>query len=488
MKKRPTVPRLTTASRRTPPLKAGITSTATHWKWIRIKQPFPLPPAVKEALQKLDESGHVAYVVGGSVRDFLLRRESKDHDIATDAGPEELCSIFPKAITVGKAFGVIKVPFTGGKAGGKTEIVEIATFREDLAYKDHRRPESVRFAGPLEDATRRDFTVNALYYDPKTSRILDPTGGFEDLRTCVLRAIGKPDERFREDALRLLRAARFAAGLGFRLEPATAAAARARARLISHVSGERIRDELTLMLRGARPADALETLSSLGLLKLVLPEVEALKSVRQAPTYSAGRSGLDVFQSTLETLRSLAARRPERSVALAWAALLYDVGKPVAFSRNEGRNFNGHELDGSRIARSIALRLKMARAEMEPLAAMMEDLIKFRDVFKMREATLERFVRLPYFEELLALHQAQAITLDGNLAYHEFCAFKLAELRRASNLAPPRLIDGKDLIQLGLRPGPEFSEILRVVEDLALEKKLATKEQALEYVISRFVK
>lgn len=451
---------------------------------------------MKEALQRLDESGHVAYVVGGSVRDFLLQRPSKDHDIATDAGPDELCALFPNAVTVGKAFGVIKVPVrasvsdaSAAKAGeGKPELLEIATFREDLKYADHRRPESVRFAGPLEDATRRDFTINALFYDPKTSRILDPTGGYEDLKAGVIRAIGKPDERFREDALRLLRAARFAAGLGFRLEPATAAAVQARAKLISHVSAERVRDELTLMLQGPRPAEAMELLSTLGLLRLVLPEVEAMKAVRQAPTYSAGLHGLDVFQSTLESLRGMAVRRSERSVALAWATLLYDVGKPVALARNDGRNFNGHELDGGRIARSIALRLRMARADMETIAAMVEDLIKFRDVFKMREATLERFVRLPYFEELLALHLAQAITLDGNLAYHEFCAFKLEELRRAPDREPPRLIDGTDLIQLGLKPGPEFSEILRVVEDLALEKKLSSKEQALEYVVSKFVK
>lgn len=443
---------------------------------------------MKEALQRLDEAGHVAYVVGGSVRDFLLRRESKDHDIATDAGPDELCAIFPNAITVGKAFGVIKVPIRGPGQDGKAEVLEIATFREDLAYQDHRHPESVRFAGPLEDASRRDFTINALFYDPKTSRILDPTGGFEDLKTGVVRAIGQPEERFREDALRLLRAVRFTAGLGFRLEPATAAAVQSKAKLIAHVSGERIRDELTLMLQGQKPAEAMEMLSELGLLKLVLPEAEAMRSVQQAPTYSAGLIGLDVFRSTLKTLQELARRIPARSVALAWAALLYDVGKPIAFGNNKGRNFNGHELDGSRIARSIALRLKMARADMETIAAMVEDLIKFRDVFKMREATLERFVRLPYFEELLALHQAQAITLDGNLAFHEFCAHKLEELRRAPDRAPPRLIDGKDLIQLGFKPGPEFSEILRVVEDLALEKKLASKEAALEYVVSKFVK
>lgn len=485
MKKRAQSKKLATASRRTSAPKAGSVLPTSHWKWIRVKRAFPLPAYVKQALQRLDEAGHVAYVVGGSVRDFLLQREPKDHDIATDAGPEELCAIFENAITVGKAFGVLKVPVGAGEGA---KLLEIATFREDLEYKDFRRPEAVRFAGPLEDAMRRDFTINALFYDPKNSRILDATNGFEDLKAGIVRAIGDPDARFREDALRLLRAARFAAQLGFALDPATESAIKARGKLIFHVSGERIRDELTLMLQGPRPALAIGILAQTGLLKGVLPEVEAMRGVIQAPTYFSGTGEASVLETTLKTQATLARKHPKRSAALAWAALLYDVGKPVAIRRSEGRNFNAHELDGSLLARSICLRFKMPRAEMDAIASMVEDLIKFHDVFKMREATLARFVRLPYFEELLALHQAQAISLDGNLAYYEFCAHRLAELRGSLELAPPRLIDGTDLIQLGFQPGPEFSEILRDVEDLALEKRLVSKEQALEYVVSKFVK
>lgn len=445
---------------------------------------------MKEALQKLDEAGHVAYVVGGSVRDFLLGRETKDHDIATSASPDELCDLFPRAITVGKAFGVIKVPIEG-----VPEPLEIATFREDLEYKDHRHPEGVKFSGPLEDAERRDFTINAMFYDPKSSRILDPTNGYDDLKSGCVRAIGNPVERFKEDALRLLRAVRFTTTLGFTLDPDTRKAVSDKAKLIAHVSHERVRDEITLMLKGPKPASALELLSSLGLLQIVLPEVEVLKRVSQSPTYLNAlgahhetQTADSVWATTLKTVRELAEKYPKRTPALAWGAVLYDVGKPTASSRNDGKNFNGHEIDGAKIARTIGERLRMSRTEIDQIAGFVEDLHKFREVFRMREVTLERFVRQPGFSELLELHRAQSIASDGNLAYYEFCRNRHEQALKSDAEFNPKLIDGKDLIQLGFKPGPEFSGILRTVEDMALEKKLTSKEQALEYVISRFVK
>lgn len=451
-------------------------------KWIRIDRPFPLPKYVKEALQKLDQAGHVAYVVGGSVRDFLLGRQSKDHDIATGAGPDELCALFPDAVTVGKAFGVLKIPIAEGGA----EFLEIATFREDLSYQDHRHPVAVRFAGPVEDAERRDFSINALYFDVKTSRILDSVQGMEDLQAKVIRAIGEPKDRFQEDALRLLRAVRFAASLGFTIESKTEEAIRAKAKLIQHVSGERIHDEMTRMLTGPRSAQAIAQLSEMGILKHIIPEVEALKGVVQASGY-APLSGADAWQHTLRALRFLEQEYPNRSAALAWATLLHDIGKPV-LARSGAKNFNGHELEGIRLVALIAARLKMSRADSDRIAALVQDHLKFKDVFGMREATLLRLLRQPYFEELLALHKANALAFDGNLAAYEFCASRHEALKKLPSQELPRLIDGSDLIQLGLRPGPEFSEILRTIEDLALERKLQTKEQALEYVIQHFVK
>lgn len=427
---------------------------------------------MKQALQLLDESGHVAYVVGGSVRDFLLGRESKDHDIATSASPDELCELFPRAVTVGKAFGVIKVPVNVPESEGKDApvLMEIATFREDLDYQNHRHPKGVRFGGPEEDASRRDFTINALFCDPKTSRILDLTGGLDDLRAGVIRAIGDPHERFREDALRLLRAVRFASRLGFVIEPETAEAVRARAKLITKVSAERIHAELTLMWTSSRPAQALEMLAELGLLEQVLPELEAMRSGKPAS-----------WLKTLRGLATLAEQLPARAPTLAWAALLLETAGKI------------ETVDGAVVARAIAERMRMSREEIDRVGRLLEELPRFRDAFKMRDSTLARFVREPGFEEALALHRADATIADGNLACYEFCRSRWLEMREAAagGLDPAqsgKILDGKDLIQLGLRPGPEFSEILRVVEDLALEKRLHTKEEALEYVVRNFVR
>jgi poly(A) polymerase len=457
---------------------------------------------VKEALHRLDEAGFAAYVVGGSVRDFLLKRESKDHDIVTNATPDQIYELFPEAITVGKAFGVLKVPVkrlagavsaVGAKAE-KAAFIEIATFREDLEYKDHRRPKGIRIAGPIEDGRRRDFTINALYYDPKTGCILDPTGGMEDFKAKLIRAIGDPNERFKEDALRLLRAVRFVTALDFALEPQTAAGIKSRAKLIQHVSAERVRDELTLMLTGRNPAGAIMQLSESGLLRHVLPEVEACRKIvaPQGRTplqgLSTTRSSEQLWQQTLRTLRFLEKENPLRSPTLSWAALLHHAGKPVALQKNAGKNFNGHEMEAGRIGQSVGQRLKMSREEIDRMVSMLNDQLKFKDVFKMREATLQRFVRQPHFEELLALHKADALATNGNLAYYEFCASLLKTLKKTPADEIPKLIDGKDLIHLGFRPGPEFSEILRMVEDLALERKLKTKDDALEYVIHHFVK
>jgi poly(A) polymerase len=427
----------------------------------------------------LDDAGHVGYVVGGSVRDFLLGREVevKDHDIATDALPDELCRLFPDALTVGKAFGVIKVPIES------SVVLEIATFREDIGHANHRHPNQVRFTGPDQDARRRDFTINALFYDAKAGRILDFTDGLVDLKAGVVRAIGEPRLRFEEDALRLLRAVRFTANLGFALDPATAAAVTERAPLVAKVSAERVRDELTLMWTGPRPAEALELLSKLGLLKHLLPEIEALKEV-----------GPELWAHTLKLLRCAVSQRapgePKRA-ALGWAILLHDVGKPgiarkaLAAGGARPTTFNGHEIEGAKLVGAIGRRLKLPRAEADRAAKLVEEHIRFREVFKMREATLQRWAREEHFEDLLRLHRADATITDGNLAYHDFCLAKLREVRETAG--EPHLIDGKDLIQLGFQPGPEFTRILRTVEDLAMERALTTKEQALEYVIKHFV-
>ncbi|OFZ03422.1 MAG: hypothetical protein A2X97_05605 [Bdellovibrionales bacterium GWA1_52_35] len=433
-------------------------------------------------MERLDRAGHAAFIVGGSVRDFFLGRINKDHDIATSASPEELCRIFPEAITVGKAFGVLKIPLAEGNGA---LFLEVATFREDLEYEDHRHPKRVRFAGPDEDASRRDFTINAMYFDPKTSRLLDPTGGMADLKARTVRAIGTPSLRFKEDALRLLRAIRFTAGLDFMLEENTSAAIREKARLIKHVSAERIRDELTLILTGPHPEFALELMMKLDLLRFVLPELEALKGVRQSPLYHPEG---DAWVHTLKAMQFLKVQNTSRSSTLAWGTLLHDIGKATAAERNNGENFNGHELDGAKLALGITLRLKMSGEDSERIRMLVLEHLKFKDVFAMRESTLQRFIRQPHFPELLALHKADSAASDGNLAFYEFCRSRLeANLKNQGHNFLPKLVDGNDLIQLGLKPGPEFTAILRTIEDLALEHKIHTKEEALEYVIRQFV-
>lgn len=446
-------------------------------KWIRTERPILLPPEVREVIQALDDEGYVAYVVGGCVRDFLLGRTLKDYDLATNATPDEVCALFPDAITVGKAFGVVKVAREG-------RLIEIATFRRDLEYKDARHPTGVEFSGPVEDALRRDFTINALFFDPKTSRILDVVEGMEDLKRGVLRAIGDPHKRFQEDALRLLRAIRFASVLGFPIEAKTWEAIQARARGISRVSPERVRDELNAAWVGPRPAEALHLLHESGLIHHLLPELLGLRGLKQTPLYG---SQADVWGHTLKSLQLLARFYPGRTALLSWATLLHEIGKPVANRKNFGRNFNGYDIEGGAIARSIADRFRFPKVEVEALRRLVEEQLKFRDLFKMRESRIERMIREPHFGEQLALHHVQAIATDGNLATHEYAKSRWeATLREAPQI--PRLLDGNDLIQMGFRPGPEFTSILRTVEDLALEKKFASKEEALEYVVRHFVR
>ncbi len=437
---------------------------------------------MRDAIDRLDDAGHVAYVVGGSVRDFLLNRPAKDHDIATSATPDEIVALFPNSIEVGRHFGVLKVPISSGV------LLEIATFREDLEYLNHRHPSKVRFAGPEEDARRRDFTINAIYYDPKTHRLLDSVGGIEDLRLKRVSAIGKASDRFREDALRLLRAVRFATRLDFEIDQETDLAIRERAKLILKVSVERVREELNAMLVGARAAQAVALLSNTGLLPHLLPEIESLRTIAESPAIGSDAGGT-VFQHTLKVVDTLVRQNPaERPIELVWAALLHSAGKAEAHGRSGGKSFNGHEVEGARIAREITTRLKFPKEQSERIALLIEDQLKFAGVFQMRESTLQRFVASPGFDLLLALHRAQATCSDGNLAAYEFCASRLKENQGAGISPDARLLKGEDLVELGLPPGPRFSEILRDIEDLALEGRLKSKDEALEYVVKHYVR
>lgn len=412
--------------------------------------------------------GHQAWLVGGCVRDLLLGIAPKDFDVATDARPERLLEIFPRAGRVGAHFGVVLV--REGRA-----CVEVATFRSDHAYVDGRRPESVRFeSDPRQDVLRRDFTINALLLDPDTREVLDYVGGREDLERGRVRAIGDPEQRFGEDHLRLLRAVRFAARLKFSIEPGTFDAIRRLHALILRVSSERIREELSRILVEGGARRGFELLDETGLLEDLLPEVAAMKGVAQPPEYHPEG---DVWTHTLLLLEKL--ERP--SVTLAWGALLHDVGKPATFRVAERIRFDGHVEEGVNIARRILSRLRFSREQSEQIVALVANHMRFKDVRNMRASTLIKFLRMPRFGEHLELHRIDSLSSNGRLDTWEYVKRRLEELPE-EKLKPPSLVTGRDLIEAGYEPGPAFGSVLAALEDAQLEGRVHTKEEALAFV------
>ncbi len=419
----------------------------------------------------LREAGHSAFLVGGCVRDLLLHRAPKDFDVATSARPEQLLRLFPRAGQVGAHFGVILVHEDGA-------TVEVATYRSDLNYLDGRRPEAVHFEStPRADALRRDFTINALFLDPQSGEILDFCSGQADLHARLLRAIGDPAQRFAEDHLRLLRAVRFAARLGFEIEPETFAAIRLLAPQIQSVSAERVRDEITRILTEGSPRRGFELLSATGLLAHILPEIEALKGVEQPPQYHPEG---DVWVHTMLMLDGLRNPTPE----LALGVLLHDVGKPGAFRIADRIRFDGHVELGVTLTRNILTRLRFSTATIEAVEALVENHMKFRDAPKMRESRLKRFLRLPHFDEHLELHRLDCSSSHGALDNYHFVQQKLADVPPDA-LRPPPLITGRDLIAAGFTPGPSFRAVLTEVEDAQLEGLIQTSAEALAFALAK---
>ncbi len=399
-----------------------------------------------------NQPGVVVYLVGGSVRDFFLGRQVEDFDLVTSALPDQICELFPGCVTVGKAFGVIRVPSGSGNLG---PFVEVATFRKDLASLDHRHPLGVEFSGIENDSLRRDFTMNALFYDPKTGRYWDGVGGKADLSQRLIKTVGDPELRMKEDALRLLRAVRFQAALDFTIEQATADAILKLAKGITYVSAERIAGELSRMWLGARPERALQSLVQYGLLPIVLPELHKKAEAKWAVT--------------LRRVRWLAQEQSPRSLALAWAAVLMELGA------------------GGEGLKRVLQRLKFAKVEAEKIDALIGCAQQSTEVFQMREVTLQRWVRHEHFVEILALIRAEAMAVDGNLAHYEFAQCRWAEAQAAVTQESEARLTGADLIALGLLPGPLFAEILEQVSDQILAKKIQSKREALEYVLKNFV-
>jgi len=384
------------------------------------------------------------------------------------------------------------------------QVTEVATFRSDGAYSDGRHPDAVRYTlSAEEDVRRRDFTINGLLLDverlhprglkpissssvdvraeARTLRdaVIDYVGGVADLEAGIVRAIGSAERRFDEDHLRMLRGVRFAARLGFVLEPQTAAAMRRLAPKIAAVSRERVRDELTKMLTEGAARRAFELLDETGLLAEVLPEVARMKGVEQPPQYHPEG---DVWLHTLGLLGQLEAGC---SLELAWAALLHDVGKPATFRRAERIRFDGHVEVGVAMAAEICRRFRFSNDETRQTLALIENHMRFADAPHMKASTLKRFFRLENFPEHLALHRMDCLAGSGNLDHWNFVRERY-EAMPEETVRPAPLITGRELIAAGYKPGASFKPMLRAVEDAQLEGAISTAEEALRLVRERF--
>jgi poly(A) polymerase len=425
----------------------------------------------------LQRNGYQALLAGGGVRDLLLGRSPVDYDIATDALPDQVMALFPDGVPVGAQFGVVFIPGDGFK-------VEVATFRSDGNYSDGRRPDQVVYAkAPEQDVKRRDFTINGLLMRPETCEVLDFVGGQADLKAGVIRAIGEPDRRFTEDKLRLIRAVRFAARFGFAIEPETFASIRRHAHQITVVSAERLRDELTKLLTEGAARRGFQLLDKTGLLAEVLPEVATMKGVEQPPQYHPEG---DVWTHTLLMLEGLPARPP---ATLAWGVLLHDVGKPPTFrpvaETGDRIRFDGHVDVGVPMGQEICRRFRFSNEDTQQILALIANHMRFKDVERMRPATLKRFVRLPRFEEHMELHRLDCSSSNRRLQSYDFVSRLLADTP-PEEIRPPKLLTGNDLLEMGYKQGPAFSQMLGSLEDAQLEGKVQTSEEAKRYLLSKF--
>ena len=425
--------------------------------------------AATKLVRRLRDSGFIAYFAGGCVRDALLRKQPKDIDIATAAEPDDVQKLFARTVAVGVKFGVVRV------LEGGIEF-EVATFRSDGVYLDGRRPVSVTFSSPEEDAKRRDFTINGMFYDPLQDQVVDFVGGKSDLEHRLVRAIGDPNERFSEDHLRLLRALRFAAALDFEIEPATWKAVTENAYQITTVSQERIRDELVKIMADTHRVRGLDLLDQSGLLQSILPEVSRMHGCEQPPQFHPEG---DVYVHTRLMLSLLPA---DISPLLALSVLLHDIGKPVTYSFDEVDQrirFNGHDQVGAEMATEIMTRLRFSNEEIDTVVEAIRNHMVFKDTPNMRPAKLRRFMGRQNFPLELELHRVDCLGSHGDLQTYDLLANKQKEFENEP-IIPPPLLTGRDLIALGLKPGPRFGEILEAVQTAQLDGEVRDRPGALQ--------
>jgi len=427
-----------------------------------------------EVVRRLQEAGFPSFWVGGCVRDALLGRAPGDYDIVTAALPEQVEARFLRTIPVGRKFGVVVV------VEGVHQY-QVATFRAEADYQDGRRPERVVFGDAQADAARRDFTINGLFYDPVSGALHDWVGGEADLRARLVRTIGAPNDRFAEDHLRLLRAVRFAAQLGFDLEDSTAAAVRAHAAKIQGISAERIRDELIKLFQPPHAGRGLELLRASGLLQQILPEIAATVNCEQTPDFHPEGSVFNHLRKMLD-LAPVGA-----DAMLPWAALLHDVAKPQTYSRDPqtgSAHFYGHERLGAQMASEILGRLRFPRKQIEVVATAVERHMQFKDALEMRKATLRRMLMRPTFPLELELHRLDCLGSHGRLEVYHYLVEQAREIARQPGIRPP-LLTGADLIALGMKPGPGLGALLAEIREKQLQDELASPDQARRWVERR---
>jgi poly(A) polymerase len=425
-----------------------------------------------EIVKRLRDHGYQAVYAGGSVRDMILGLIPKDYDIATNARPEIVESLFEKTLPVGKNFGVIIVIIDDVQT-------EVATFRVDHGT-DGRRPDSVTFSSMEEDAHRRDFTINGMFFDPIQEKIIDCVKGHEDIQNKIIRFIGNPDARIVEDKLRMLRAVRFSVKLGFSIEPETLEALKRHSSEIKQVSAERITEELQKILRTGNYRKAMDLLFETGLIDHILPEIAAMKGCEQPVDYHPEG---DVLNHTILALESLPA---DASDELRMGVLFHDVGKPPTQTFEDRIRFSGHELRGKDMTREIMARMRVSNEFADRVIALVGNHMKFMFVKEMRTSRLKRFMAEPHFDEHMALHRADCSSSHKDLGNYDFMLEKL-KTYEPEEIRPPRILTGHDLISMGFLPGILFKKILGDVEDQQLEGTIKAREDALSYVKSKWV-
>lgn len=434
---------------------------------------MPKPTSLK-IIQTLKNAGHQAYWAGGCVRDMLLGKEPKDFDIVTSAKPDQIEDLLEKTIPIGKEFGVIL-------AIEDDHHFEVATFRSDSGYSDGRRPDAVEFSSAAEDAHRRDFTINGLFYDPDADQVIDHVNGQADLDAHLIRFIGDPEARIKEDHLRILRAVRFKNTLSFQYHPDTYNAIAANVDLVANVSAERIRDELNKMLLCEKNIDALNDLEDLGILKVILPELQAMKGVAQPHKYH--QEG-DVWNHSLAALKALPI---SASLQVRWATLLHDVGKPDTFKVAERIRFDGHASRSAEVATALMKRLKFPRKDIAKVAWIAEHHMMMVPLVEMNKGRQRHWFLHPDFKDMLLVMYADAMgTTPHDLSLYEEILQQYKESLAAMPKEPPKLLSGDDIMKiLNLPPGPELGKIIAQLRHQQLDEKITTKEEAIQWLQSQ---